>query len=277
MKAFKLFTPNFISKTPAQTIVLISLIQFLIAFFFLQTNGNPVIPKPLGVIQEVWSIIWTSGFTDNFLSTLFFIIEGMSVSIIISLAICYLFKIEALKGIGDMIAEFRFLSYTGIAFVLTVSLHDSGRIKLWVLVLCVVPYFITSLLSYFKSIDDKEYQLCYTLKMNQWQTLYEVVIKGKLHIVMEVIRQNFAYAWSMICFAESLYWAGGGLGTMLITENKHFRMERVFAILLIIMVVGLFFDYLFGVLTCFFFPYTNPTRHSTLWLVRLGSFNQFVK
>ena len=106
--------------------------------------------------------------------------------------------------------------------------------------------------------------------MNEWQTLYEVVIKGKMDLVFEVIRQNFAIAWMMITSVETLAWSEGGIGTMLVTENRHFRMERVFAILTIILLTGIFFDYIFNVLKVYFFPYSNPDRYEKLWLVQFS-------
>ena len=268
------FVPNFIVKRTTKNMLMISIVQFAIAFVILQYQGNSMIPKPLGVIQEAWEIFWSKGFTENFLSTLFFILKGMSISILISLFFSYLFKIDSLKGIGQIITKLRFLTYTGIIFVFTIMLHDSEKIKLWSLVAGIVPYFVTSLLAYFEDINPKEYELCYTLKMNQWKILYETVIRGKMHLVIEVLKQNFAIAWMMICGIEALCWSAGGLGTMIITENRHFRMEKVFGILLIILLTGIIFDYLFSLIKVYFFPYTDPNRYNKLWIVRLFSSNK---
>lgn len=262
--------PNFLSKRSIKSILVISAIQFIIAFMIFQMQSNPLIPKPMGIIREAWNIMKAPNFDNNFLSTLFFIIKGMGISIIISLVICYMIKIDALAGFSIFISKLRFLTYTGIVFVFTVMLHNSGQIKLWVLIFGIVPYFVTSLLSYIGDINEKEYQLCYTLKMNKWQTLYEVIIKGKLHLVIEVVRQNFAIAWMMITGVGAIAWSEGGLGTLLLTENKHLRMDRVFGILLIILLTGMFFDYLFSIVKVYLFPYTDTKRYEKLWVVRIS-------
>ncbi len=258
-------------KRSVQTMFFIYLTWTFLFVLLLQMNTNEMIPKPFGVLREAWRIVKDGSFADNFVSTLFFIFKGMGYSILISLLLVYTVKIDALKGLSLFVSKLRFLTYTGIVFLFTVLMHDSGQIKSSVLIFGIVPYFVTSLLAYINDIPEKEYQLCYTLKMNEWQTLYEVIIRGKLHLVLEVIKQNFAIAWMMICGVEVLAWSQGGLGTLLVTENRHFRMDNVFAILLIILLTGILFDYIFEVLGVYLFPYTDTERYAKLWAVRLTS------
>jgi NitT/TauT family transport system permease protein len=112
-------------------------------------------------------------------------------------------------------------------------------------------------LSIIDAINEQEYELCKTLRMNNWQTLYEVVIVGRLDQVLEVMRQNFAIAWMMITMVEGLNMSEGGLGTMLIKSNKYIDLGSVFGILVIIFTLGVCFDYLLSQLRKWFFPYTK--------------------
>jgi len=125
------------------------------------------------------------------------------------------------------------------------------------LIFGIVPFFVTSFLSIIDGINEQEYELCKTLRMNNWQTLLEVVIIGKLDMVFEVMRQNFAIAWMMITMVEGLNMSEGGLGTMLIKSNKYIDLASVFAILLIIFAIGVFFDYLLKQVRAWLFPYTK--------------------
>jgi ABC-type nitrate/sulfonate/bicarbonate transport system permease component len=75
--------------------------------------------------------------------------------------------------------------------------------------------------------------------------------------VFEVMRQNFAIAWMMITMVEGLSMSEGGLGTMLIKSNKYMDISTVFALLIVIFLVGLFFDWLLGRLRAWLFPYTR--------------------
>jgi ABC-type nitrate/sulfonate/bicarbonate transport system permease component len=75
--------------------------------------------------------------------------------------------------------------------------------------------------------------------------------------VIEVMRQNFAIAWMMITTVEGLNLAGGGLGTMF-EKIRHFNDQgKMYALLLVIFILGIFFDYILGVIRHWLFPYTQ--------------------
>jgi len=181
----------------------------------------------------------------------------MSYSILIALVICYLSLIPFFNPLAKFVIKCRYLTLTGLIFLFTLLTSNGHNLKMGLLIFGIVPFFVTSFLSIIDSINEQEYELCKTLRMNNWQTLLEVVIIGKLDMVFEVMRQNFAIAWMMITMVEGLSMSEGGLGTMLIKSNKYIDLGSVFAILLIIFAIGVFFDYLLKNLRMWLFPYTK--------------------
>jgi|688.fasta_scaffold329524_2 ABC-type nitrate/sulfonate/bicarbonate transport system permease component len=267
----KIFSPRFLEDVSVRTMIIIGTIQLIIFVSFLQLNGNEIMPKPSGIAISTWNIITGEGFLDNFFSTLGLILKGMGISIAISLILVYISIIPAFSGITTFVSKLRFLTFTGLLFVFTILLKDGSNIKISLLLFGIIPYFVTSLVSYINDIPKKEYELCYSLKFNTWKTLYEVVIRGKFHLVFEVIRQNFAIAWMMITSVEGLCMSEGGLGTMMIKSNKYLKIDDVFGVLLVILVLGIIFDYLFDVLKVWIFPYTDTKRYSKLWINKILS------
>ena len=265
----KLFTPNFLDHINVRTMFVITAVQILFFVVLSQFNGNELIPKPTGVLHSMGNVISEKTFLDNFFSTLGLIFKGMGLAILISLLISYVSLIPAFKELAEFVSKLRFLTFTGLQFVFTILLKDGHDIKIALLIFGIVPYFVTSFLSYVKDISQKEYQLCYSLKFSTWRTVYEVVIRGKLHFVLEVVKQNFAIAWMMITSVEGVCMSEGGLGTLMIKSNKYMKIDDVFAVLLVIFLVGLIFDYLFSVLKVWAFPYTDPTRYDELWINKL--------
>ena len=76
--------------------------------------------------------------------------------------------------------------------------------------------------------------------------------------VFQVIRQNFAIAGMMLTMVEKLSEAEeGGIGALLYNQHKYMHMEAVFAIQLVILLVGIVADYSFGWLKTFLCPYSN--------------------
>ena len=265
----KIFQPEFLDKVSTRSLMIIGLAQIALILIFTQFYTSEILPKPDGVFHSISSIVSESTFLDNFVATLGLIIRGMAVAIIISLLLVYLSIIPAFRYIALMVSKFRFLTYTGLVFVFTVAIQDGHDIKISLLLFGIIPFFVTSLMAYIKDIPQKEYELCYTLKFSKWQTLYEIVIKGKLHLVLEVIRQNFAIAWMMITTVEGLSMSEGGLGTMMLKSNRVLKMDDVFGVLFIILVTGILFDYIFDLLKVWLFPYTNTKRYNKLWINRI--------
>jgi ABC-type nitrate/sulfonate/bicarbonate transport system permease component len=269
----KLFLPQFLEKTSIRAILVMSLVQLLIFACIAQFNGNELIPKPTKVLHSAMKIISSPGFLDNFVATLWLIVKSMTIAIGVSLIFVYASLIPAYKGISVFVSKLRFLTYTGLVFVFTILVSNGGQIKMSLLLFGIIPYFVTSLLSYIHDPNDKsyrkEYELCCTLKYGRWRTLYEVIIKGKLHLVLEVIRQNFAICWMMITSVEGICMSEGGLGTMMLKSNKYMKMDEVFSILLIILLVGIMFDYLFDLLKVWLFPYTDTKRANKLWIKKI--------
>jgi ABC-type nitrate/sulfonate/bicarbonate transport system permease component len=252
----KIFSPFAYLSNSSYTILVI--INCVIAILLWQTfAAGGLIPTPFRIAESVLKILSSSGFYDDLFSSLSLTLRGMGISIVISLIICYLSLIPFFQPIAKFIVKCRYLTLTGLIFLFTLLTSNGHSLKLSLLIFGIVPFFVTSLLSIIDSINVQEYELCKTLRMNSWQTLQEVIIVGRLDQVIEVVRQNFAIAWMMITMVEGLSMSEGGLGTLLIKSNKFIDLGTVFAILIIIFLIGVCFDFLLAKMRFWLFPYTN--------------------
>jgi len=240
-----------------QTFIILVLSQAAIALTIWQLTGGGLIPSPIKVLESVIRIAGTDYFWNNFFSSLSLIFQGMGISILIAIVISYLSLIPFFNPFANFIIKCRYLTLTGLIFLFTLLTDDGHELKISLLIFGIVPFFVTSFLSIINAINVQEYELCKTLRMNNWRALYEVVILGRLDQVFEVMRQNFAIAWMMITMVEGLNMSEGGLGTMLIKSNKYIDLGTVFAILVIIFLVGIFFDFILGQIRHWLFPYTK--------------------
>lgn len=237
--------------------LLLILAQVVLALIIWQLSGGGLIPGPAKVGKRALEIIGTSNFWDNFISSLWLTLKGMGIALIISLCISYLSLLPFFRPLAKFVIKCRYLTLTGLIFLFTLLTNDGSQLKLSLLLFGIVPFFVTSFLSIIDAIDKQEFELCATLGMGRWRTLWEVVIVGRLDQVLEVMRQNFAIAWMMITMVEGLSMSEGGLGTMLIKSNKYIDLSTVFSILFIIFIIGVFFDYILGLLRFWLFPYTK--------------------
>ena len=251
----KIFEP--FQKISRQTFFIMVLGQLLLVLLWWQSNPAGLIPQPSRVIGAFFHQVTSSLLLDNILISLGLTLQAMLYSILITLVFSYASVIPFFRGLAAFIVKCRYLTLTGLIFIFTLLTRDGSQLKLSLLVFGIVPFFVTSFLSVIVQINRQEFELCKTLGFNNWQTLYEVVIRGKADQVFEILRQNFAISWLMITLVEGLNMSEGGIGTLLIKYNKYNDLTNVLALQLVIFGIGILFDFLLGRMRVWLFPHTK--------------------
>ncbi len=95
--------------------------------------------------------------------------------------------------------------------------------------------------------------------MSEWRVVWEVIILGQFDKVFDVIRGNAAMSWMMLSMVEGIVRSEGGVGTVLMDQNHHFRLAAVFAIQITILLLGIGQDYAIGALKKLICPYAFLT------------------
>jgi sulfonate transport system permease protein len=250
-----LFQP--FKKISRHSFILMAIGQVIIAILLWHTASDGLIPKPARVAEAFFDLLPTKLLMDNILVSLTLTLKAMLYSILITLFFSYLSVMPFFRSIALFLVKCRYLTLTGLIFIFTLLTKDGSQLKLSLLVFGIVPFFVTSFLSVIVHINKQEYDLCRTLRYNNWETLYEVIIIGKGDQVLEILRQNFAIAWLMITLVEGLSMSEGGVGTLLIKYNKYNDLPHVLALQVVIFIIGIGFDYLLGSLKRWLFPYTR--------------------
>ncbi|HSF41591.1 MAG TPA: nitrate ABC transporter permease, partial [Thermoanaerobaculia bacterium] len=157
------------------------------------------------------------------------------------------------------VSKGRFLGLIGLTFVFTLMVGGGRPLKLALLVFGMTVFFITSMAAEVLSIPKERFDHARTLRMNEWEVVWEVVILGTADKAFEVLRQNAAIGWMMLTMVEGISRSEGGVGAMLLNQNKHFHLAEVFAIQITILLVGILQDYGIGALQRIVCPYSRLT------------------
>jgi NitT/TauT family transport system permease protein len=205
-------------------------------------------------------MLTSADFYRNLLQSLFLTIQAMLYSIVIACLLGYMSTIPVFKAFVNFITKLRYLTLVGLVFSFTVIFKDGDVVGISLLMFGIIPFFVLSLLSSIEGIEQKEFDVCKTIGMNQWETLWELVVVGRLEQTVETIRANFAIAWLMITLVETYNMSKGGVGVMLYIFNKYNQLESIFAIQIIIFLVGLSFDYILSNLRHSLFPHTKLNK-----------------
>ena len=239
----KAFKPNrAVSKSTIQLMAIAWAVLFFLVWSFMTPR---IVPRPGEVLSALGDLWNNGGLLDELLSSLTLNFQALIYSTVISLGLSYLTVVPAFRPVVAFISKLRFLGFTGLTFLFGLAFtgHD---LKVWMLVMGMSVFFITSMAAVVAAIPKEEFDYARTLRMSEWRVVYEVVIRGSFDQALETLRQNAAMGWLMLTMVEGLVRSEGGLGALMLNENKHFKLEAVFAIQATILVVGILQDYLIG-------------------------------
>lgn len=229
----------------------------VLGYWFIASSGTKhLFPTP-GQVWDGFSSLYREGLVVHVASSLGLCLQATLLSIVISLVIVYLSPLPALKPIAVTFSKLRYLPLTGITFYLAILVRDARTMQISVLFIFMSLYFITSLLAVLKDIPQEEIDHARSLKCSRWEVLWEVVIKGRLDYVLDVLRQNLAITWMMLVTVESILVAAGGLGVLIKNSDKFMNHGRIVALQLVILLVGLLLDRVLHIARKSFFKYST--------------------
>lgn len=239
----QLFKPLEEINGTGKNTIMFSWLFLIIAFWVACSFGEVhLFPTPKQVLNGFVDL-WNGGLVVHLASSLALCAQAVLVSVIVSLLLAYSTAIPFFKPMGTFISKLRFLPLTGIAFYIGVLITGARDIQIWVLVVFMTTFLTTSLMQMVKDIPEDEFFHARTLGCNRWETLWEVVIKGRFDYVIELIRQNLAIVWMMLVTVESILVAAGGLGTLIKNGDRVGDNGRVIAVQIIIVLLGLGLDF----------------------------------
>jgi NitT/TauT family transport system permease protein len=220
------------------------------------------LPMPADIWQALGALWWHRGMGPELFTTLRLIAHATVLTVLISLSLSYLTVIPFFRPLVEGISKLRFLGFTGLVFPFTLLTGGGYALKVALLTFGMSTFFITSMAQVVVEIPRAQFDYMRVLGAGEARILWEVVIRGTLDRALDVLRQNVAMGWAMITMVEGISRAEGGIGALIIDENRHFLLAEVYAILLVILVLGLAMDYGMGVLTNLLCPYANLGRQA---------------
>ncbi len=232
-------------------------VAFAIAVWWL--SPWEVIPKPLEVFAALGKLWSEEGMGQELITSFLMNVQALLWTTVLSLLLSYLTVLPVVRPITAAVAKGRFLGLIGLTFVFTLIIGGGRPLKLSLLVFGMTVFFVTSMASVVAEIPRSAFDHARTLRMSEWEVVWDVVILGTLDRAIEVLRQNAAIGWMMLTMVEGISRSEGGIGAMLLNQNKHFHIAEVFAIQFMILLVGLMQDYGIGVLKRLVCPWAHIT------------------
>ncbi len=247
------FSPNrIVSPGTMRVIVVIQVIAFIILW---STSSFKILPRP-GETYAAFTQLWArQGLGQELLTSFQLNLTALAFSAVISLGLAYLTVLPFFRPLVSALSKGRFLSLVGFSLLFTLTLGDGHRVKLALLVFGMTVFFLTSMASVVNEIPKSDFDYARTLRMSEWRVVWEVVILGTFDKALEVTRQNAAIGWMMLTMVEGISRSEGGVGVLLLNNQKYMKLSEVAAIQITILLIALGQDAIIGVIRRFLCPY----------------------
>jgi NitT/TauT family transport system permease protein len=254
----RIFLPNRAVDQPT----MLALVALWAAAAFVVWLASPwqSLPGP----GEVWAALgemwWKGGMGPELFTTLKLITHALVLTVAISMALSYLTVVAFFRPLVAAVSKLRFLGLTGLVFPLTLLTGGGYALKVVLLTFGMTTFFVTAMAQVVMEIPREQFDYLRVLGAGEGRIIWEVVVRGTLDKAFDITRQNLAMGWAMITMVEGISRAEGGIGALILNQNKHFHLAEVYAILIVILVFGLALDYLMGLVVRLLCPYVTFDR-----------------
>lgn len=250
----KIFTPNQkLKDSTAFTLAvteaaLLMLLWMFSPFVFLPTQGETL---------RAFSDLWFQGLGTDLYVSFKLNVQAVAIASVISLTLSYSTVLPFMRPVVRFVASLRNLSMVGLTFFFLLVSSGGHMLKLEHLVFGIMVFFVTNMEDVMADIPKVKFDLARTLGLGEWEITWQVVILGQADKAFKTVRQNAAIGWMMLTMVEGISRTEGGIGTLLLNQNKHFHLAAVLAIQLVIFGMGMAQDWVLKKLRTFFCPWAD--------------------
>jgi NitT/TauT family transport system permease protein len=145
---------------------------------------------------------------------------------------------------GRYINALRFLPLTAVTGLFIMWFGIETNMKVQFLAFGILVYLLPVVVERVTKVDLIYEQTAYTLGASKWQIIRKVFFPDVSAKLSDDIKILVAISWTYIIVAE-LVNKSGGIGAMIFTAARQSRLDKVFAILILIIFIGFVQDRLF--------------------------------
>lgn len=209
---------------------------------------DAILPTPYQVL---------SSYKEMYLSTKDALIDNILYSLKLNFlgyfeAICIAIPIGFIIGLFPIfktmfnrhIDAIRFLPLTAITGLFIAWFGIELNMKVQFLAFGIFVYLLPVVIQRIYEVQEVYVQTLYTLGANKWNIIRRVFIPAVISKLSDDIRVLVAISWTYIIVAE-LVNKSGGIGALIFTTARQSRLDKVFAILFLIIMIGVIQDKIF--------------------------------
>lgn len=199
-----------------------------------------ILPRP----SDVWDALIDGGrsglYTDHILSTVGATLAGFSLATVVAVGLAGIFTgVPRLERIFlPFIVAFQTLPKIAIAPIIVLWLGFGTRSKVVIIAaICFFPILVNTLQG-LRLRDRERLELFQSLGASRWQLFRHLRVPDALPYIFAGLNIGLVFALIGAVIAEFLG-SGSGLGVLLIQQQVAFNVPGMFAVLILLMIVGM--------------------------------------
>lgn len=251
------YKPNIQYALMVGGFVIIILIWQLL--FSLKLFPQSILPAPFSVLMSFKELVENDSLFKNIGSSISLNLMGYLEALLIAVPIGFVIALTPLLRIlfNKPIDTLRFLPLTAVTGLFIAWFGIGNPMKVHFLAFGIIVYLLPVIIQRIDEVDQVYLQTVYTLGASKWQTLKTIYFPQVLSRLSDDTRVLVAISWTYIIIAEMLN-STGGIGSLIFkVGQRQGRIDKVFALLIIIIIIGFLQDRLFVLLDKIIFPFKH--------------------
>lgn len=218
--------------------------------------SHGLLPSPGEVLSAIPDLHFKDALIRNLGYSMYLNVSGYAEAILFCLPVGFMIGLfPVFKGMfNKQVDAIRFVPLTAVTglFIAWFGIEDNMKIQF--LAFGIIVYLLPVVVQRVQEVEEVYQQTAFTLGASRWQTIRSVFFPAVFSKLFDDIRVLVAISWTYIIVAEMVN-KTGGVGSMLYTAARQSRIDKVFAILFVIIIIGFIQDKIFKILDKQFFPY----------------------
>jgi NitT/TauT family transport system permease protein len=217
-----------------------------------------LLPSPWEVLASLPELHFKDAMVRNLGYSLYLNFSGYIEAIIVCVPLGFLIGLFPLfKGLfSRQVDAIRFIPLTAITGLFIVWFGIEDLMKIQFLAFGIMVYLLPVVVQRVDGVENVYQQTAFTLGASTWETIRTVFFPAVFSKLFDDIRVLVAISWTYIIVAEMVN-KTGGIGAMLYSAARQSRIDKVFALLFLIVLVGFVQDKIFKALDKKLFPYKH--------------------
>ena len=217
----------------------------------------PLIPTPTQVVKTFPELVTKDALFPNTGRSIWLNMQGYFWAVFISIPIGFIIGLFPIfRGLfSNQVNALRYLPLTALTGLFIIWFGIEDQMKIAFLAFGIIVYLLPVVVQRVDEVNSVYLKTVFTLGATDWQTIRSVYIPSVMSKLIDDIRVLTAISWTYIIIAELLNRQGGGIGSLIYIKARQGQIEKVFGILIVIVLVGFIQDRIFVYLDKRLFPH----------------------